>query len=134
MPESFGRAFRIKRFDVVVSSLRVITVIPPRSDSYEIICMGLRVCATRICTGLNAIPMKSKMFLLGKKECSDGKFIQISMVLNSKIIMPTILLCVQIINAGGSGDSRMEHVKFIVEPLSMYNSDGPSTSVIDSVM
>lgn len=36
-PESAGRAFCINKFDVVVSSLRVITVIPPRADSYEII-------------------------------------------------------------------------------------------------
>lgn len=41
IPESVGRAFRIKRLDVVVSSLRVITVIPPRADSYEIICVWI---------------------------------------------------------------------------------------------
>lgn len=41
----------------------------------------------------------------------------------------TALLWFQNMNAGGSGELCTTHVKFIVEPLSMYKSGAPIISV-----
>lgn len=54
-------------------------------------------------------------------------------ILGQHVSTLTALLWFQNMNAGGSGELCTTHVRFIVEPLSMYKSGAPTISVDGSV-
>lgn len=66
------------------------------------------------------------------RSLSRGFALNFSHKKESKFLL-TALLWFQKMNAGGSGELFTTHVKFIVEPLSMYKSGAPIISVDGSV-
>lgn len=59
----------------------------------------------------------------------DGQLELSSRHVRYEMLLLTALLWFQKMNAGGSGELCTTHVRFIVDPLSMYKSGAPIISV-----
>lgn len=73
-------------------------------------------------------------FLLIRMHSQCDGILNITMISNLTLTTLTALLWFQKMNAGGSGELFTTHVRFIVDPLSMYKSGPPIISVDGSAI